>query len=632
MSVLKIQSKNLSFKRKLTENEKPEYKKTIEEAYKYLGIEERAMIIHGSSFPDQNRRIGSAYSDKALQFTNDFLTLHGFTSVQLGPEGKLTQNNNSPYNSRIFSQNILFIDLKKLTTNEYSNILDKKDANLLHEITIDNFAYSDFEGAELLYKKLLKKSFENFKTKLENKDEKAIKLNEEFTTFKKEAENWLTYDGLFDALRDKYKTNLFEQWDKKDKNLISNIKENKPEALAYFENLKQQYKPEIEFNSFTQFLIDKQQKTNKTERKLKYIGDLLVGFSLVDEWANQDAFLQDWKLGCPYGGEKNGPQFWDLPVLNPNKIFDKNGNLDIAGKLLKSKIEQILNKYDNIRIDHALGLVDPFIYNKNTIGKNLKANNVSNLPDIDPKKNYSKILEKIILPTLQEHGINKDKVVWEDLCTRTQTFTDIFYDKLQLKGVLQTEFERVEQQADKKSWLFIGSHDSPPVQKMKKDGGAWDIDYLSGFLIPDPHKKEEREQFKQQLKDSNQTKTMAKFIALLRARKNIQISFADFFGIDRVYNYGGQMNDNNWKLRLKDSYEDTYHKALENSKSFALNMPELLSKAIQAQNDMAVAKEYNKSHSSANTLRIKLSEKTKPLIDKLNHFAEILKEKTKPNY
>lgn len=628
MSVSKIQIKNnLSFKRKLTEQEKPEYKRTIEEAYKYLDIEERAMIIHGSSFPDHDRRMGSAYSDKALQFTNDFLALHGFTSVQLGPEGKLTRNNNSPYNSRVFSQNTLFIDLKKLSKDEYANILDKKDAKTLHEITIDDFSYSDFEGTEFLYKKILKRAFKNFKKQLENLDEKAIKLNKEFSTFKHNSKDWLVYDGLFDALRDKYKTNEFKKWNEKDKNLISDFKQNKPEAVAYFEDLKQEYKSDIEFNSFTQFLIDKQQKENKTERKVDYIGDLLVGFSPVDEWANQDAFLTDWRLGCPFGGENNGPQFWDLPVLNPDKFFDKNGDLDVAGKLLKSKIEQIVTKYDNVRVDHALGLVDPYIYNTKTIGKNLKADNVGNLPEIDKDKNYTKILEKIILPTLKEHGVDADNAVWEDLCTRTKSFEDIFYKKLQLKGVLQTEFERVEQQADKKSWLFIGSHDSIPVQKMKKDGGAWDANYLAGFLIPDPIKSVEREKFKQQIQNSNKVHTMAKFIALLRAGKNIQITFADFFGLNRVYNCGGQMNDNNWKLRLKSDYEDTYHKSLENDKSFALNMPDLLAKAIQAKNDMDVAKENNANRSSANILRNRLAKTTKPLLDKLNHFAEILKEK-----
>ena len=68
-------------------------------------------------------------------------------------------------------------------------------------------------------------------------------------------------------------------------------------------------------NSF----LDKQIKENTKLRKelgFKYISDFLVGVSKSDEWANQDIFLKDYEMGCPYGG-KFGPQLWKLPVLDP---------------------------------------------------------------------------------------------------------------------------------------------------------------------------------------------------------------------------------------------------------------------------------------------------------------------------
>ena len=47
-----ISKPQVSFKRKLHEDEKPKYEADINEAFKYLGIKNRALIIHGSVYPD----------------------------------------------------------------------------------------------------------------------------------------------------------------------------------------------------------------------------------------------------------------------------------------------------------------------------------------------------------------------------------------------------------------------------------------------------------------------------------------------------------------------------------------------------------------------------------------------------
>ena len=47
-----ISKPQISFKRKLREDEKPTYEADMNEAFKYLGIKNRALIIHGSVYPD----------------------------------------------------------------------------------------------------------------------------------------------------------------------------------------------------------------------------------------------------------------------------------------------------------------------------------------------------------------------------------------------------------------------------------------------------------------------------------------------------------------------------------------------------------------------------------------------------
>ena len=88
-----------------------------------------------------------------------------------------------------------------------------------------------------------------------------------------------------------------------------------------------------------EFIATKQIKENKEWRDklgFKYINDLLVGCSKMDEWRYQDAFLKDWEMGAR---ENNSPsQRWHIPVIDPKKIILGN-ELNIGGNFLKEKID-----------------------------------------------------------------------------------------------------------------------------------------------------------------------------------------------------------------------------------------------------------------------------------------------------
>ena len=47
-----MHSSNLNFKRKLKEEEKPKMEADMNKAFDYLGVINRALIIHGSVYPD----------------------------------------------------------------------------------------------------------------------------------------------------------------------------------------------------------------------------------------------------------------------------------------------------------------------------------------------------------------------------------------------------------------------------------------------------------------------------------------------------------------------------------------------------------------------------------------------------
>lgn len=642
-----VNQRNTYFGRKLTKTEEKDYNNNaIRPALKYLGTEEVAMIIHGTSYPEAkcDTGVGSPFGTVATRFI-PFEILHGFNSNQLGPIGVIRDTQHrSPYLSTISTKNNLFLDFEQLTQNKYAKILTEFDieqvANRPRK-TDKNYSNSLFQDAFPNHKYLIRIANKRFNEKLGYRETDAIFLNADFENFKKEKGNAVYNDALFDILSKMYATSDFNKWDDIDKQLISKLKSGDKEAISRYKQITSRHYNDFKDYIFAQFLIDKQIKENKKFRKdldFKYINDLLVGFSRSDEWANQDLFLKDYKMGCPYGG-KYGPQLWNIPVLSPEKLFNPDGSLGDAGVYLKKKLDDALEDCENIRIDHALGLIDPYIYDEKSVkvvGESIdlsqfQGDNISNIPNIDPNGNYKHILDKIILPTLKEHGLDQNKPVWEDLVTETPTFAEIYHNKHNLPGITQLEYMRGENLRDTENWGLVGSHDSEPATQMiKKDwvknGDAWNIFYLAGLLNSNPKRAEQRNAFCEKIDKNDMERVKAKFAELFLTCKKVQISFADFFGIDKRYNVAGEENNTNWKLRLNKDYEDSYYENLASENPTALNMPEILKMAVQAKSDFENVKKTHESGLSDNEIPTDNPENVQKIIDNLSKYENILKE------
>ena len=651
--ILPISYNKVSFSRKLTKSEEIDYKQNaITPALKYLGTEEVAMIIHGTCFPENKTYdlgVGSPYGNVAANFI-PFKKLHGFNSDQLGPTGVIrSAQAYSPYKSTISTRNYLFIDFEELKKDEYANILSDKDIKSIFNETVskdENYAYSDFSEAFANAKYCLKLAHKNYKNKLneqknssKNTNVYLIALKKEFDEFKELKGNLVRKDALFDILSDINGTNDFNKWSEQDKNLLNDIKHRDEKAIKRYNKIIERSKDDFEAYIFGQFLIDKQIKANTKLRQdlgYKYISDFLVGFANSDHWANQELFLKDYKMGCPYGGKGNGPQTWNIPVLNPKKLFNEDGSIGPAGLYLKKKLNDALENFDNVRIDHALGLVDPYIYDERTVEKfdgkvnmyKFKGNNISQIPDLDPQGNYKRILPEIILPTLEEHGLTKDSPVWEDLVCETQIFNQIYHNQHQLPGITQLEYTRGEYSRHPENWGLVGSHDSAPATEMiKKDwiknSDSWNVFYLAGLLNSNPKRSDERNAYCEKIANNDMERIKAKFAELFLTCKKVQISFADFFGIDKTYNMAGTENSQNWKLRLNSDYEDDYYRNLASNNPTAINMPEILKIAVQAKSDrnnLDFARENQTDISKENNPEVQ------ELINNLEKYEQILKE------
>ncbi len=634
-------SRRVTFKRALKEEEKPYFNKAITKAFDYLGVVNRAMIIHGSSFPVREggveQKIGSPY--EAEEFL-DFIKLFGFNSVQLGPTGELNDGDNSPYVSSIFAKNPLFIDFSLLTTPEYGSLLSDFDLSQYKNpssLVDSNSTDTDFSEAKEISNNVLSIAFKNFKNRLKEGDKEIVGLNQEFLNFQKKNSYWLDYYAVLDVIAKNNGTDYYKLWDDKDRYLIKNLKANKKDAVEYYNQLNKEYKEEIELYKFSQFLIDKQSNADNKNRGVVYISDFLVGASKFDELIFEDVFLKNYKIGAPWGGPLNTPQLWGISVLDPNKLFNKDGSLGPAGKFLQLKLSKALQNAENIRIDHAMGLVDPYIYDERTVvyeemenekgekarcpvREKLKGGNISKLK-IDKNNSYQKIIPNIILPFLKEKGIDISQVVWEDLgADETGVFDKVFRKQNNLPGISGLVWSRGEN-APEENWSYIGCHDDKPLRMLVEEGDvlksdSWNPDYLAGYLNPSPNRAKEREQFKEKILSNPIEAMKAKFADLFRSTKNIQISFMDFFGINRQYNTPGTNSSKNWVLRLPKNYEKNYYESLQNGE--AMNIPEILSIAVQAKSDMDFAKNIKTEQQA--------KDEAEPILQELNKFSEILKE------
>lgn len=602
--------------------EKGTVTKTIQEALKALGKKHLALILHSNSFPslcNEDTGFGSANSaggKKVIDFCSGI-----FNAIQLGPAGKTKCCDSSPYTSTIFSNNPLFIDLKQLV--EWENLLSEKTFNEIVENNPNKnqgkTAYSYCCNAQ---QTALKEAYENFK-KLKSK-----KIKEEFEQYKRDNSFWLEKDALYEALSIEHNNDYWPLWKSKTDKNIFNPKsiEEKMEFGDRINEIEQKYEDEINFYSFQQFIAHKQIEATKEyalSKGIKMIADRQVAFSDRDCWAYQSLFLDGWLLGCPPDYFSKDGQAWGFPVMDPEKLFNADGTLGEGGQLLKALYKKMFKENPGgVRIDHIVGLIDPWVYKKGQKPKveegagrlfsspeheflkkfaipteedlnyDLSADKEQRVKTLSEKqiKLYGRLIEKIVIAAAKEEGLDKDAIVCEDLGTLTNPVAAVMkeYD---LQGMRLTQFVVPEMEEHpyrgknivKRSWAMVGTHDNQPASMWADSMLNTHTGYLHAKnLVDDVYPNaENKDDLIVKLTQDADFLTQTKLAEIFASdAENIQIFFPDYFGIKAVYNVPGTSGDENWSLRLPNNFEELFCKNLEEGK--ALNLIKILQVALEA--------------------------------------------------
>ena len=606
-----------------------EYKLTVRKALRLLNKRNLSLIIHGCSFPsldEQDTGCGTFVSQGArhlVDFTKDI-----FNSIQLGPAGKTKAIDASPYTGTVFSNNPLYIDLYELTTDKYAKILSK---NTYDEIVDENpnkginkVAYSYIYENQ---NRALKEAFNNYNRLLSENNSTMKNLHNEIEKFKSQNNDWLEKDSLYEALSVKYNNDYWPQWsDEIDRNLFNmDTKEGKITAIERIAQIKEQYSNEIEFYCFCQYIVAKQKEEMKNyalNNGIKMIADRQVAFSDRDCWANQSLFLKGWCLGCPPDYFSKDGQAWGFSVMDPEKMFTKDGALGEGGILMFNLYRKMFRENPGgVRIDHFVGLVDPWVYKSNATPKpedgagrlysspehpELKKYAIATLEDLDMNydsdseyrvksltktqiSQYARLIEKIVIAAAKTEGIGKDAIICEDLGTLTFPVEKVM-EQFELNGMRLTQFVKPEDpkhpyrgiNTEKNSWIMLGTHDNQPIRLWAKSIiGTPEAKLHAHNLAEDlATNKDEIESYAKVLETNADELTKAKYVEMFAANaENIQIFFTDFFGIDDTYNKPGTSGDKNWSLRLPNNFEWFYFKQLVAGK--APNLAQILIHALK---------------------------------------------------
>lgn len=575
-------------------------KKIMAKALKVLGKKNLAFIMHNGSFPsaqDQNTGFGTINSDGGKEFLEYISGI--FDAIQLGPAGKTKSCDSSPYTGTIFSGNPLFINLKELTQKAWGNILSE---TTYFEIVSNNPNKNTNKTAySYVYKKYneaLREAWDNFKAK------PIKKLEKEFEVFKRDNDFWLDKDSLYEALSVEHRNDYWPLWESEtDKNLFNpQSNEEKIQFADRIKEIESKYSDEIELYKFIQFVISKQnEETRDFAKKLdiKMIADRQVAFSDRDTWAYQSLFLKGWCLGCPPDYFSKDGQAWGFPVMDPDRMYNADGSLDEGGLLLKNLYKKMFKENPGgVRIDHIVGLIDPWVYKAGKKPKieqgagrlysspehpELSKYAIPTLADLDEEvpadkekrvktltkeqvKKYARLIEKIVIAAAKEEGLNKDAIVCEDLGTLTNPVA-LVMEQFGLQGMKLTQFVEADEPDDpyrccnigKKCWAMVGTHDNEPIkmwadQNIHTHGGYLHAKNLVDDLFAEAENKDD---IIVKLTDDAEFLAQTKLVELFASQaENIQIFFTDYFNVYDVYNRPGTSGDANWSLRLPDNYKE----------------------------------------------------------------------------
>ena len=617
----------------------------IAEALEALDVRNLVLGIQDPSFPsnpEEDVGRGSPYSRGAARFL-EFTRALGFTGIQLGPQGQTSESNASPYDSTLFSRNVLNVPLAELATDEWGKLLD---TDFLHTVCTrrptgagPGERYRFAFRAQTMALAIVWNAFKE-KRRFSWQPLVIRDIAQRCDRFVEQSHTWLGRDALFEALCVEHGQRDWRCWHGEgpaalDARLLTPEAGAEQAHEARRDSLFTKYSDFFGSYAFDQFLVHSAHQKLRARAAglgLKLYGDLQIGFSQEDAWAWQGLFLRNYLMGAPPSRTNPEGQPWNYPVLDPTQLFAPGSSPSSPGssgsvlRFMEARMDKMLAEYDGLRIDHPHGLVCPWVYRANqpdtlrAVQMGARLRDSPHLSDhlelalyaiatpdqIDTSvprhadnwvrsltpaqvRQYSVLFDTIV-NSARRHGRQLTDLLAEVLSTQPYPLQRVLA-QYGLGRFRVTQKANLDNPADvyrsenaaPEDWVMVGTHDTPPLWCVAKGWRqAGTAQAQADYLAWRLHPAPEgREEFTRRLVNEPGLLEQAKFADLFACRaRNVMVFFSDLLGLHDIYNAPGSVNEENWSLRVPADYLRDYKEKL--SRGAALNLPLALALALRS--------------------------------------------------
>lgn len=601
-----------------------------------LGIDRLVCAVHDRSLPSlpgEDIGCGSLASDGGGDFFA-FLSEIGFTGVQLGPPGRVAAGNPSPYDATVFSRSELGIAARPLVAGAHGPKL-LSEAELASLLAAEPQRLpanrADYRRARRLQRAILASAHRRWDAlppaSVERRD-----LEARLRGFVADSQPWLTTDALHAALAEAYGSPDPALWPGceggRDARLFDR---DTPETAraSRLDDLCRQHACALELYAREQLLAHEQHFQARRRAQalgLRLIGDLQVGLSQADRWAQAALLLRGYALGAPPSRTNPDGQPWGYPVLDP-ALYRADGHDGPGLAFVGRRIEKLLSEYDGLRIDHPHGLVCPWVYRTDLADplaavqagarlfsaparpdhpalaplaiarpEQLAAGGTAPYADdwvcrLEERQldAYAILVDRIV-EVARARGRDRLDLCFEVLSTQPYPLARVLarhglgrFRITQKADVERPDDVYLPEQAQPSDWIMTGTHDTPPVwavvERWEREGSApARARYLARRLCA---ASSDRGKLLDWLALGPWAVAQAELAVLFTsAARNVMIFVSDLLGEKEIYNHPGVVRADNWTLRVPRDFRRLH--AERAGRGAAFDLPSSLALALAA--------------------------------------------------
>lgn len=606
----------------------------VADALHALDVRNLTLGIHDQCFPSlptEDIGRGTPYSEGARAFIA-FVRDLGFNGLQLGPQGQTSESNPSPYDGTIFSKNVLNVALGSLVQGFLGG------EPLLSRATLESLVAAlpsaerdrvQYRYAFAAQRRALAEAYETF-ARLRDAGRDGG-LGARLREFEARARPWLERDALYAALTDEHGSDDWRAWPGIDARLYDPLPGEEAACEVRVKDLRARHAACVEAYVFGQWLVHEQHRALRdalAPMEIKLFGDLQIGYAHQDIWSYHALFLREYVMGAPPSRTNPEGQPWNYPVLDPAKYFELGAGTSAgpALRMVRARMNKMLEEFDGVRIDHPHGLVCPWVYRSDwpdalrALQSGARLFSSPDLPDHPALARYAIARPDQIDRSVPRYADGWVRTLSDEQVARYAVLMDAVVDAAHEHGRLRSDLAcevlstmpyplgrvlqrhglgrfRVTQKADPhdphdvyrsesaqpEDWIMVGNHDTKPVwlvveEWMVSGAASARAAQLAARLLPE---EGDRAAFARALEAEPGELAHALYADVFASRaRNVLVFFTDLLGSREIYNTPGIVSERNWSLRVPPDYRAVYAARLARGR--ALSLPRALAWALRA--------------------------------------------------